>query len=149
MADNEYVVEAIKGWRYHIKKGRKEWFVKWVGWDDEDNTWEPIGNLTNCKVALADFEKSLSRRELDIYNAPKPEKLTGFQRHAKFEKCVGADTGHSSDEEDSDKPRKQKFYCLCNFDDDHSPEEVTVAEFYRHQPEKALEFFEERIYRKK
>lgn len=149
MGENEYVVEAIKGWRYHLKKGRKEWFVKWVGWDDEDNTWEPKDNLTNCEVALEEFERSLSRRQLELYHSSRPDKLTGFQRNAEFERCVGADTGHSSDEEDSHKPGKQKFYCLCNFEDDNLPEEVTVTEFFRYQPEEALEFFEERIFRKK
>lgn len=29
--------------------------VKWKGWNQESNTWEPLENLTNCTVLLEDF----------------------------------------------------------------------------------------------
>ena len=31
------------------------YFVKWIGYDESDNTWEPIGNLEECKEKLKEF----------------------------------------------------------------------------------------------
>ena len=31
------------------------YFVKWKGWPESDNTWEPIGNLEECKDKLKEF----------------------------------------------------------------------------------------------
>lgn len=38
-----YIVEKIKGHRGKGKK--KEYFIKWKGYPDKDNTWEPLKNL--------------------------------------------------------------------------------------------------------
>ncbi|KAJ6611277.1 hypothetical protein B0H10DRAFT_1953154 [Mycena sp. CBHHK59/15] len=32
-----------------------EYFVKWAGWDDEDNSWEPVGNLQACVRLVKSF----------------------------------------------------------------------------------------------
>ncbi len=44
-------VEAIKG-----KKGNK-YFVKWVGYPESDNTWEPLENLRNIMSMVDEFEE--------------------------------------------------------------------------------------------
>lgn len=148
MSDNEYNVEAIRTWRYNLRKKRKEYLVKWVGYREEENTWEPKSHLTNCPKILKDFIDSLEGEQLAFHETNKPEKLTGFQRNATFVKCVGADDGHASDDESTNKLKKQKRYCLCSFDDTDAIEEVTIKEFHTYQPEKTFEFFEERILRK-
>lgn len=52
-----YEVEAILD---HRKKGRRvEFLVKWKGYDNEHNTWEPKTNLTNCQDLLVPFETKL------------------------------------------------------------------------------------------
>lgn len=35
--------------------------VKWVGYPEEESTWEPIGNLDNCHSAILEFESSLKQ----------------------------------------------------------------------------------------
>ena len=44
--DDEYQVENILGHR--LVDGRKQYLVKWKGYDNSDNTWEPVDNLMNC-----------------------------------------------------------------------------------------------------
>ena len=50
--DKMYDVEAIVGHRY--RKNRKiEYCIKWLGYGEEDNTWEPKSNLDRGSLALA------------------------------------------------------------------------------------------------
>ena len=46
--EQQFTVEAIVGKRR--RGGRAEYQVKWLGFDDSENTWEPIDNL-NCQVS--------------------------------------------------------------------------------------------------
>ena len=47
-AEDEYEVEFIVDKR--VLKGKVEYQVKWKGWEHDDNTWEPVGNL-DCQVS--------------------------------------------------------------------------------------------------
>ena len=51
--DEIYEVEAILSSRTKGKKGKRtEYLVKWLGWPDETNTWEPTSNLNLVVVLL-------------------------------------------------------------------------------------------------
>ncbi|GLE06481.1 hypothetical protein PINS_up015728 [Pythium insidiosum] len=56
----EYVVEEIRGERRIRRKGRSttKFLVKWAGFDEE--TWEPISNLTNCRNKIEEFRSRQS-----------------------------------------------------------------------------------------
>jgi transposase InsO family protein len=64
----EYEVEAILTARTSHHRGRTltHYLVKWVGYSDEWNTWEPERNLTNCASLLQEFRA----RELASPPAP-------------------------------------------------------------------------------
>jgi hypothetical protein len=52
-----FEVESILDTR-QVKKGRKvcnEYLVKWTGFSQEHNTWEPEAHLDGCKEAIAEF----------------------------------------------------------------------------------------------
>lgn len=143
--EEEYIVEAIRGWRYNASTRCKEYLIKWKNYTDEDNTWEPEDHL-HCPNILKEFKSSLPTEERRCFNHKDPDGLTGFQRHATFDKCIGADGPHESDEDEaSDKPDKQKFYALIQFKDSEYAEEVTMKEFLKHQPEEAWKFIEQRL----
>ncbi|KAH9302435.1 hypothetical protein KI387_014018, partial [Taxus chinensis] len=50
-----YEVEAIH--KKRIRKGKVEYFVKWKGWPESTNTWEPYRNVKTCIDIIQEFEK--------------------------------------------------------------------------------------------
>ncbi|KAF7309418.1 Chromo domain-containing protein [Mycena indigotica] len=40
---------------YEVRLGGWIYFVKWAGWSDDDNTWEPIENLLSCLSKIHRF----------------------------------------------------------------------------------------------
>ena len=51
----EWEVESIEGERVVGKKKTKEYLVKWVGYGDDERTWEPIENLEHAQSILLDW----------------------------------------------------------------------------------------------
>lgn len=66
--EEEYVVEKIIDHRY-TKKGKLEYFLKWKGFTDADNTWEPAENL-NCPELVEAYEAEKGKIEKKV---PKPK----------------------------------------------------------------------------
>ncbi|KAJ8916538.1 hypothetical protein NQ315_000180 [Exocentrus adspersus] len=99
----EYVVEKIIDSRVNAK-GETEYLLKWIGYDDKDNTWEPVGNL-DCPSLIKAFEaekaakdKERSRKRKADNSTPEPkgakrnkdDKKHGFDRGLEPEKIIGA-----------------------------------------------------------
>ena len=60
---HNFQIEKILGER--SKKGHKEYHIKWVGYDDNENTWEPEANLI----------EDGHQKDLDKYNKAKKKKV--------------------------------------------------------------------------
>jgi len=66
-AQEEYAVEKIIDRRMG-KNNKFEYLLKWEGYSEDDNTWEPVGSLAHCPRLLAEFEKN---KKLDETKAGK------------------------------------------------------------------------------
>jgi len=62
--EEEYEVDKILDKRFvTLPKSQGvdvEYYIKWIGYGTEDNTWEPVGNLS-CSAKIADFEQKFER----------------------------------------------------------------------------------------
>lgn len=101
----EYTVEKIVDSRINPATKKKEYLLKWIGYDDVDNTWEPEENL-KCPDLIKAFEVERESREKEnrkrkASSTPttegKPQKrktedkgLHGFDRKLEPEKIIGA-----------------------------------------------------------
>ncbi|XP_065207212.1 chromobox protein homolog 5-like [Planococcus citri] len=113
--EEEYVVEKIIDKR--TVNGKVQYFLKWKGYDESENTWEPHENL-ECPELIAEFERKWEKKQEEKKNArklkisseddakekkkkrstepvkaqPKVEtnKLNGFERGLKPERIIGA-----------------------------------------------------------
>lgn len=52
-----YEIEAIR--RKRVRKGQLQYLIKWRGWPEAANTWEPLENLQSCSDVIDAFEDSL------------------------------------------------------------------------------------------
>jgi len=68
----EFTVEKILNHRVN-KKGKKEYFLKWKGFTDEDNTWEPAANL-NCEDLVEIYEAHIAKQDKEKKEKKKPAK---------------------------------------------------------------------------
>jgi chromobox protein 1 len=105
-AEEEYTVEKVVDKRI-TKAGKVEYFLKWKGYGDEDNTWEPVENL-DCEDLISEFERKLKEKGSKKKEEPTKRKSTpsggggdkkkkadddrprGFDRNLDPERIIGA-----------------------------------------------------------
>ncbi|CAL8118118.1 unnamed protein product [Orchesella dallaii] len=72
MYSEQYEVEKVL--KRRIRRGKLEYFLKWKGYGDEDNTWEPKENIST--VLILDFELQNSKKSKKPTNGEEEEPST-------------------------------------------------------------------------
>merc|ERR1712156_1296288 len=103
--EEEYIVEKVVDKRVG-RNGKTEYLLKWKGYGDEDNTWEPKENL-DCTELIAAFENK--RKEKNDKKNQADKRKSGASSDAGSKKKKGED----------DKPR--------GFDRSLDPERIIGA----------------------
>jgi hypothetical protein len=83
----EFRVEKVMQKRINVN-GQVEYLLKWENWSNEENTWEPVENLSNCLHLIRRFEKE--------------------QKTVNKEKSFGMDTEMEKGNDDDDEHRLAK-----------------------------------------
>ena len=61
-ADTSYIVESIANHRPSSNGTSWKYEVKWEGWDQKDNTWEPEENMAKAKEMVEQYGKEMGGR---------------------------------------------------------------------------------------
>jgi len=145
--EGEYVVERVINQR--VKNGKLEYLLKWKGYDEDQNTWEPSDHL-DCPDLIEDFkernkkkkEEKKKVKETETAEQPKKKrkvveeednKPRGFDRGLKPEKIIGA----------TDSSGELMF--LMKWQDSDEADLVPARQANVRCPQIVIGFYEERL----
>lgn len=153
----EFSVEKILDKRI-LKNNKVEYYLKWKGYSDADNTWEPIENL-DCPDLIAEFEENWKKKQdqkkkdeeasakrkrsnpsTPVVSAPSQKKgkervseNKGFARGLEPEKIIGATESNG----------ELKF--LIKWKGSNDTDTVLAKEANIKCPQIVIDFYEERL----
>uniref|UniRef100_A0A3P8W8Y8 Heterochromatin protein 1 n=1 Tax=Cynoglossus semilaevis TaxID=244447 RepID=A0A3P8W8Y8_CYNSE len=143
--EEEFTVEKVLDRR--VTKGRVEFFLKWKGYSNKYNTWEPEKNL-GCPELIAEFMKTYKKTKDPNKRSPDEEEAEsrakkkkeeailvarGFERGLRPEKIIGA----------TDSTGELMF--LMKWKESDEADLVLAKEANHKCPQIVIAFYEERL----
>jgi len=145
--EEEYTVEKILDKR--IRGGKTEYLIKWEGYPDSENTWEPEDNL-DCPDLISGFEEKTKQKKEEKKrkkeaeasgSGKKKQKLVededgkprGFERGLQPERIIGA----------TDSSGELMF--LMKWKDSDEADLVPARQANVKCPQIVIQFYEERL----
>lgn len=86
--DGYYEIEDIR--KKRIKKGQIQYLIKWKGWPEAANTWEPFENIQTCLDVIEAFEERLKTPR----HSRKRKRRSGASSSVSRKKSAGTAAGN-------------------------------------------------------
>lgn len=156
---DEHEIEKILAKRFNPRRREHEYLIKWEKLNQQENTWEPLSHIEECKDLLDIFESQLAKqkeqraKQSGSVSAASPSMVTSTPaRPARFSKVkamnqvkqwVSSGTAANSVDDESNSPGKRKL------DDSDYDDEETDEEFEYDTDKKRLSKPEQQLKRMK
>merc|ERR1711993_22221 len=147
--EEEYVVEKVTDKRVG-RNGKVEYLLKWKGYGDEDNTWEPSENL-DCQDLIETFEKKYKEKQAAKKSAG-PEKRKGAGSGGEGKKKKGDDDRPRGFDRGLDPERiigatdsSGELMFLIKWKGSDEADLVPAREANNKCPQTVIKFYEERL----
>ncbi|XP_037545237.1 chromobox protein homolog 1a [Nematolebias whitei] len=149
--EEEYVVEKVLDRR--VVKGKVEFLLKWKGFSDEDNTWEPEENL-DCPDLIAAYmqkhkekeeKKKESKRKSTSEASGESEERAGKKRKEEGEKTRGFGRGLQPERIIGATDSSGELMFLMKWKNSDEADLVPAKEANVKCPQVVISFYEERL----
>lgn len=150
----EFSVEKVLDRR--IKNGKVEYLLKWRGYSNEDNTWEPEDNL-DCPELISAYEEARLKREREapapVVTEPPPEENQNVRKRGRrsekkskkieeIDKPRGLDRGLPPERIYAAQLHHEVLYFLVKWQDCIELDVVPGKDLSRAYPEFVIRYYE-------